>query len=320
VLRACLEWLWRGRALRLARERLRGVAPAQSARDRAQLALGLGARAEQPQEPFALGPDPVLACELYRHAIQWALVALSPPGAVLHFPDILRNIDRALLAENAGGPAVLDRLESQLVLIAQSGAAALPEADLTQTAAALKVLASALVERALVPEVELRRLRAQRRQRTTTLVALVAFATLRLVLALRDGFDLRTDLAQGKPWRASSKALDCDPKERRCGPHWGMTIFFHTKTESSPWLEFDLQQAESVSDLYIRNRTDCCSDLALPLVVEVSTDHETWREVARRKRAFRSWRPHFPAAEARWIRTRVDGTSALHLERISVYR
>jgi hypothetical protein len=184
----------------------------------------------------------------------------------------------------------------------------------------LRAFAAGVVAEACADELALQRLRVQRRRRVSLCLVLLVFAGFRSALLLRDGIVLRTDLAAGKPWRASSEALHCDPGARRCGDHLGMSIFFHTQHEPSPWLEIDLGQPEQISRVRVRNRTDCCSALALPLVVELSQDDQTWREVGRRETNFRTWSARFEPTPARWVRLRVDGESTLHLERVSVYR
>lgn len=186
--------------------------------------------------------------------------------------------------------------------------------------AELRSFAAALVAEASADEAALARLRAQRWCRMSVCLLLLAFGVFRLMLVLRDGVVLSTDLAAGKPWRASSEAVHCDPRARRCGDALGTTIFFHTNNERSPWLEIDLGQPEQISRVRVRNRTDCCGARALPLVVELSQDDKTWREVGRRESNFRTWSARFPPTEARWVRLRVDGESILHLERASVYR
>jgi hypothetical protein len=270
------EWLWRGRAIRAARERLASSESQRDARLQAREALALGERTEEPSEPFAAGPDAARAAELYREAAHWALVALGR---------------------------------------SDESAQPWPESSAEQ-----RSRAAALVTAACADEAALQRLQAQRWRRVSLCLLLLAFGIFRLALLLRDGIELRTDLAADKPWRASSEAMPCDPRARRCGDYLGMSIFFHTKNEPSPWLEIDLGQAQRISRVRVRNRTDCCSALALPLVVELSQDDKTWREVGRRESDFRTWSARFEPSEARWVRLRVDGESTLHLERVSVYR
>ena len=291
------EWLWRGQAIAAARARIAATEALRDARERARAALELAERAREPSEPFAPGPDPVRACELYREAEHWALVALRRP-------ERPTAADAAAFS-SAGTPRTPSSAE-------RSHSAA--------EAAQLAAGARALVAEACSEETALQRLRSQRCWRMGLFLVLLGFGMFRAILLLRDGIDLRPDLARGKPWRLSSEALRCDPVQRRCGDYLGMSIFFHTAVEPSPWFELDLQQQQEVSAVRVRNRTDCCSELAVPLVLELSQDQHTWREVARRNRNFRNWKAAFEPSLARWIRLRVDRPSALHLERVSVYR
>ena len=59
--------------------------------------------------------------------------------------------------------------------------------------------------------------------------------------------------------------------------------------------------------------------LAVPLVLEVSDDGASWREVIRRPDVFATWYPTFPAQKARYVRLRVDRISTLHLEAVRVH-
>ncbi len=231
----------------------------------------------------------------------------------------------ALAALDAADPAVRAAAlraagadETRLQRLALSGAEAAP-AELAREAAELRALATALVAAACSDETTLQRLRRQRRRRMGAAAALLAFGALHAAQAL-DGADFRTDLAAGKPWHTSSVAFDCRPAAKRCGNHFGMTIFFHTDEDPSPWFVVDLEQEQTVSAVRVRNRTDCCSWSAIPLVLELSRDGQTWQEVARRERNFRNWVPSFPPTLTRWVRLRVDRPSMLHLERVSVYR
>ena len=96
--------------------------------------------------------------------------------------------------------------------------------------------------------------------------------------------------------------------------------FMHTQDEHDPWLEFDLGSAQRVSAVRVDNRTDCCSERTAPLVVEVSTDHQKWRAVARRDAVFSSWLGTFSPTDARWVRLRLDKQAPLHLTGVRILR
>ncbi len=128
------------------------------------------------------------------------------------------------------------------------------------------------------------------------------------------------NLLAGKPWVASSKALECHPDQHDCGG-WKTDIFFHTKLEPSPWVRFDFGAPTTFSSLSIRNRQDMGLDRCVPMSVEVSDDAVTWREVAQRKEAFTVWSPSFPPTTARYLRLRVVGRSTwFHLVGVEAYR
>jgi hypothetical protein len=285
------------------------------------VALDLALRAHEPSEPFGSGPDSALAAELYRDATFWSLVALNRTrGAVPALPALWAAADRALLLRIAGDTERLEQLWLQLSQPALVGYAALSPAERLRVAAELGVFARGMVAAATASETAVQRLRSRRHWRLGLLVFLLGCVLFESVPRIVDRWNTVADLALGKPWRASSAAMQCNPKERRCGNHIGPRIFFHTQNERSPWLELDLEDVEEISSVRVKNRSDCCGERALPLVVELSQDRTTWREVARRKRNFRKWTAKFPAQQARWVRLRVDTTSALHLEQVNVYR
>ncbi|MBL8956055.1 MAG: discoidin domain-containing protein [Myxococcaceae bacterium] len=131
-----------------------------------------------------------------------------------------------------------------------------------------------------------------------------------------------TDLAKGKPWRASSQwaGVTCDPVHGLCGPLHSR-IFFHTNDDDSPWVEIDLGKPTTFSKLTIVNRKDeNLQARAVPLVIEVSDDQSTWRQIARRDETFDDWKVELAApATARFVRARIDRKSWLHLEAVKVH-
>jgi len=124
-------------------------------------------------------------------------------------------------------------------------------------------------------------------------------------------------LALGKKWTASSSIEGWSDSGRMTDAP-GNRIFFHTKEEESSWLDIDLETATPVSSVEVLNRTDCCGERAIPLIIELSTDHTTWKEVARRTEAFLDFRATFSTQNARYVRLRVPRRTHLHLERVGV--
>ena len=114
-------------------------------------------------------------------------------------------------------------------------------------------------------------------------------------------------LLAGKPFRLSSK-LGHDPGNPK--------LLFHTARELSAWVEYDLQQPTQVKEVSVGNRSDCCGEAALPLVLEASDDQATWRELARRTEPFSRADFSFPPVQTRYLRLRVGRMSYLHLEAV----
>jgi len=128
----------------------------------------------------------------------------------------------------------------------------------------------------------------------------------------------KRSLAAGKKWRVSSAAFACKPSEHRCGSAT-TNILFHTKQEKSPWFEVDLAAPVAFREVLVHNRADSFPERAVPLVLELSDDQKSWREAARIKEPFQTWKVVVPGGKARYLRLRVDRVSTLHLEGVEVY-
>jgi hypothetical protein len=126
------------------------------------------------------------------------------------------------------------------------------------------------------------------------------------------------DLAAGKRWEASSAypgytASGVKPAKAT------EPALFCTNEDNEPWWSLDLGAASSIGSVTIVNRADCCIERAPPLVVEVSPDGKKWREVARTTEAFRTWRPSFKPAKARYVRLRSLRRTYLHMKDVRVH-
>ncbi|MET0385137.1 MAG: discoidin domain-containing protein [Polyangiales bacterium] len=223
--------------------------------------------------------------------------------------------DNASLARLTQALALYDRALAQLHLDDPSEASpvatdALREHVLRQRARALAALHARVRARSWTT----------RHQRIVTVAAMTLAILAIGLLAVGakyayDGLDLG-NLARGKRWRASSRAEGL--------PSTGLLtndaehFFFHTKEQKSPWVEVDLGKPTSISSARIVNRDDCCLGRAAPLVLEVSTDHKHWDEVAKRERKFRTWSLSFEPRTTRWVRLRVPRASTLHLRQIVI--
>lgn len=126
------------------------------------------------------------------------------------------------------------------------------------------------------------------------------------------------DLAVGKPWQASSFYPGFPASGNKpANPPEG-AFFSTTNEESNPWWMVDLQSAKSVGGVTVVNRSDCCLERAHPVVIELSTDGKTWKEVARRTELFRTWRATFAPHQARYVRLRALRRTHLHFKDVRV--
>lgn len=133
---------------------------------------------------------------------------------------------------------------------------------------------------------------------------------------------LAHDLAKGKPWRASSTFAECHPEKINCGG--GRTaVFFHTKDDDQPWVEIDLRAPTRFSEVIVFNRSDgdqFVLDRAVPLILEVGDDQQTWRELGQQGESFSVWKPRFDPTTARYVRLRSPRKTMLHLDAVEIYR
>lgn len=149
-------------------------------------------------------------------------------------------------------------------------------------------------------------------------IGLTLLVIVGLVVGVAALIPAKKNLAAGRPWATSSKMFDCNPEAGECGGAQTM-ILFHTKDEQNPWFQYDLGAPTQFSSMTIKNRQDGNRERAVPLVVEVSDDGRSYREVARQNDEFSVWKPSFPKQTARYVRLRVARKSMLHLESVQVH-
>ena len=325
-----LEWLWRGKALQSAREALSAGRDVAVFATRARIAAEVGGYALDPAGPWASGKAYHLAAGLFAESIGWSLrlaSALTTETAATD-TDTLKPVSHdelaslldqhaALLTDAAGGRERLERLSTHL-LERKFETPTLPVDDVEQAARELRGVAERLLKSAPLPQSAPDRVMFQRVSRVGSL-ALLLIALFGGVMVLRGQLEERADLSRGKPWTQSSIYEPvCVSPLHHCEPDRG--FFFHTQDELNPWLEIDLLQNQQFSALHVFNRQDCCAERVVPLVIEVSTDHAHWREVARKTDVFDEWKPRFSPVSARWVRLRIAGRSLLHLYDVRVLR
>ncbi len=328
--RRTLEWFWQGRALAALRAEGRVGSPrAQDLLRRAWVCIESAERVLRPVPAFVSGPGDAPARELAREAVYWALAAEAAirSGALGPEPDaepptlraLWTHADPTVLANAAGSEGGLHALEAVLRLESFAEFGELAREEQGRQARDLTVFARTLATNVEAPRVRVDKLYFRRIFRTGGLVALLS-VLLVLALSARAWHDRERDFARGRPYHTSSQypGVGCKSPDQDCPE--SPFFFFHTMEEEKPWIEIDLGGKKHFSAIRIVNREDCCGERAVPLVVEVSNDHKTWREIARRDDTFNTWTKDFPPVAAHYVRVSLTKKGILHLRHISVLR
>jgi len=98
-----------------------------------------------------------------------------------------------------------------------------------------------------------------------------------------------------------------------------MDIGFHTEQQERPWLLVDLGSVQTVRQVIVYNRGDCCKDRAVPLIVEASVDGKEFQQIARRDFEFSKWRAVFSPTALRYVRFTADKKTWLHFNEVEIY-
>lgn len=315
--RGFVEWFWRGKSVRQVRAYRKTLPTIEQTRlGHAQRALELADRAFDPVDPLRSGSSLALSISLYREAAYWALAAQDAAVSGTTLAAVMAELPVELLESAAGGPEKLTDLKLALVGRSFVETADLAAELLPRDASLARDFVHTLIARKVEPETRVGRLLLQRAVRTFGALALLAALIITLVVSIQRS-RLQPDLAAGKPWRSSSTFETCKPQEHYCASA-KTDIFFHTLEEQEPWVEIDLKAPTGFAVVDVTNRSDCCPDRAVPLVIEVSNDQEKWREVARRTDTFAEWRAKFKPQKARYVRLRALRRTLLHLEKVAV--
>jgi hypothetical protein len=239
--------------------------------------------------------------------------ATTPGSAELAWDALAPEV----LAEHAGDQSALEGLKRSLAGNAFAELAERPEVELRE----LTLRIGRLVEHLLIPfESRARRLERRWVRRTTALLAALACtgASAYGVRAYQLFRLSQVDYAEGAAWTTTTTFPfgGCKSPEQTC--KGGDKYFFHTQTEENPAIVFDLRARKTISRVWVENRRDCCAERAVPLVVLVSTNQKSWKEVARITTEFEVWRAIFPEVRARYVKLMVENTAILHLAEVRI--
>jgi hypothetical protein len=306
-------WFWQGRKVIDAKSRIDQKSTQRRLFEQhARLCAEGGDRVARPVAPLRAGPGDRAAALLYRESILASLRALGvDPSAVGDDPVV-----RACVTDTLPEATSIERL---VELVSAPRDAPAVEQTLRLRHIDTEALASAshaLLSYVQKPEAELQNALFRRLVRTSAAVFL-------LVLAIAFGYHIveplvaGPNIAAGKPWRASSDYRGFSAADGVCDGN-RTEIFFHTNRETNPWVEIDLGEPTTIQRVDVANRTDCCRDRALPLVVEASLDAKRWQELGRRREPFTTWVLRFAPTSARYVRARALKTTFLHLESLEI--
>jgi hypothetical protein len=300
------SWLWRGEEMRAVEARLAASDPALTHGLQQAASLLLNARILADLKESAAE----LACS--KEAVHVLARA--------HFREPLEIVavrHRGQLEQLCGDPELVERALRVLIDLDSSTVASPVASEALDTVSAvMRRFATALYQGLSKDRLEKGRILAGRIGR------LGALSVSLVVLAGGTSYGLSRmlappDLTPGASWRASSVYAGCDLKAHTCDGN-ATDVFFHTQQEQNPFIEYDLGSQKQVRRVDVTNRSDCCQERAIPLLVELSDDRKQWREVARRAETFRSIKLSFAPTEARYVRLRAADDTWLHLEKVAI--
>ena len=313
-----MEWFWRGRALADAHRSW----PAFS--DRAAQLAWRARKSADTASSILLPADPddaearATACELYRQAAYWALAALAAhAGSVIESTysiQVWDTLEESVLAAAAETSERSDALKATLRSGSFVSFAELPKPEQLAVGTELQRLCKALFAKLDQRAHALQLVYFSRAWR----LFLIPLAVATVLVGMFFWHESR-DLVAGKPWHTSSKypSYGCQSPAQQCDE--SPFIFFHTESEKSPWIEFDIGAVHDISSAKIVNRTDAYTDRAFPLVLEVSTDDKNWKTIAHKDEDFNEWRTSFSSVPARYVRLRALKQTWLHLSRVRIF-
>jgi hypothetical protein len=203
-----------------------------------------------------------------------------------------------------GTPAV--RANRRARVLRALGRAAVPD-DATLTQAEIDV--ADLVDEAT----------GDRRMARATRRAVWAFGLLAIAVAIAA---VVATVMLRNPWEnytwSASSTWGAFPQSGTLGEHWAYDLLFHTDEQKDPWVIVDFHDVRTVGRILVRNRTDCCSDRSLPLMLELAGNDRTFTPVGTRTLPFEEWEVTFPPRKARFLRLSVKSTTFLHLCEIQI--
>ncbi len=308
------EWLWQSqRAKALREERVKLSPRGRELIARAQTGLEAAEHLAQLWNPEGSLAASAPATNLLREAASWAALSLLERGASSSQAGA-PSLDPTSWAEACNLAGIANGVELGESWLFQPSEAAWESPPSRERLGELLHLTADLVRAAQRGSHELDALWLRRAARVGIPVlaagiglSLLAYSAHRRAVVAETAY----------PWTVSSGQGDgCTPPSQECAE---VRYFFHTREERDPWIEFDVGKEAPIASVRVANRNDCaeCPARAVPLVVEVSNDHETWTEVGRKQETFDAWDLKI-GRSARWIRFRALKRTFLHFRQVRI--
>lgn len=129
------------------------------------------------------------------------------------------------------------------------------------------------------------------------------------------------NLAQGKPATQSSTGYGGVASRAVDGNgsgYWDDGSVTHTNIEAQPWWQVDLQSEQTIGEIVLYNRRDCCVDRLSNFKVRVSNDQTNWTDynISETVSVFKTVAI---GRSARYVRVQLNGTNALSLAEVMVF-
>jgi NedA-like, galactose-binding domain len=272
----------------------------------AKLFAEVARRTESPFDALPVGDVLLVYAALWKEAVYWALAALAdrpslPRDIVAALADAPADVVRKCSRGVESVPQLLMALEIEprSVVVAEDAR--------QHKIATVSAFARALIAHIDAPAVEReRRLFRRVIRRLGGLIAAVAILTIAFVWIWdRSHRPLAATLTTSSEYPSCQNSMNCG------------NSLFHTNEEDQPWAMFDLGSEVELHRIDVENRSDCCYDRAVPLVVETGNDGIHWKGEYRLEKPFSTQSIRLET-KARYVRLRVDRRSILHLASVVI--
>jgi hypothetical protein len=258
-----------------------------------------------------------VAIGVLRDAVAWAL-AVEGAESPASLAEAWERANTSDLESAAGSTEALAQARRALFADDALARLARPLEQIRSDLSAARRLAKTLVQRLENRATRVTRLHAQRWLRVLTVVVALGamFVAVDFALIAR-----RPDLVPNARWTASSADLAwATTGSGLSGPRGNADVFFHTREQDHPFVQFDLGRPRSIARVVVVNRGDCCQDRAVPLAIEVSDDARRWTEVDRNSSPFDTWVDVLVwRRTARYVRLIAPRRTILHLARVEIH-